>query len=59
MDAANYAIQMAKRKKNDVELIAIHVLLSHIGYAYTSSDIYTLNTSSSIRELLENIKKEA
>jgi hypothetical protein len=29
------------------------------GYAYNSSDIYTLNTSSSIRELLEDIKKEA
>jgi nucleotide-binding universal stress UspA family protein len=59
MDAANYAIQMAKKEKNDIQLIAIHVLLSQIGYAYTSSDIYTLNTSSSIIELLENIKKEA
>jgi nucleotide-binding universal stress UspA family protein len=59
MDAANYAIEMAKNEKNDVQLIAIHVLLSQIGYAYASSDIYTLNTSSSIRELLENINKEA
>jgi nucleotide-binding universal stress UspA family protein len=59
LDAAHYAIEMAKKEKNDVQLIAIHVLLSQIGYAFTSSDIYTLNTSSSIRELLEDIKKEA
>jgi nucleotide-binding universal stress UspA family protein len=58
MDAANYAIEMAKKEKNDIQLIAIHVLVSQIGYAYASSDIYTLNTSSSIRELLESIKKE-
>jgi nucleotide-binding universal stress UspA family protein len=61
MDAADYAIEIAKKEKekNDVQLIAIHVLLSQIGYAYASSDIYALNTSNSIRELLENIKKEA
>jgi nucleotide-binding universal stress UspA family protein len=59
LDAAHYAIEMAKKERNDVQLIAIHVLLSQIGYAFTSSDIYTLNTSSSIRELLEDIKKEA
>ena len=39
-------------------LIAIHVLPSQIGYAY-SSDIYGLATSTSISEFLESIKKEA
>ena len=39
-------------------LIAIHVLPSQVGYAY-SSDIYGLATSTSISEFLESIKKEA
>ena len=39
-------------------LIAIHVLDSRVGYAY-SSDIYGLVTPTSISDLLEDIKKEA
>jgi nucleotide-binding universal stress UspA family protein len=59
--AADYAIEIAAEKKEDNNaalLIAIHVLPSQIGYAY-SSDIYGLATSTSISEFLESIKKEA
>jgi nucleotide-binding universal stress UspA family protein len=60
MRAAEYAIAIATEKKeeNNALLIAIHVLPSQVGYAY-SSDIYGLATSTSISEFLESIKKEA
>jgi nucleotide-binding universal stress UspA family protein len=58
MDAADYAIAMAKKEKNDIHLIAIHVFFSQIGYAY-SSDIPGLVTPSSVKELLESARKEA
>lgn len=59
--AAEYAIAIATEKKEENNaslLIAIHVLPSQVGYAY-SSDIYGLATSTSITEFLESIKKEA
>ncbi|MDQ4023017.1 MAG: universal stress protein [Thermoproteota archaeon] len=58
--AAEYAIAIAteKEENNASLLIAIHVLPSQVGYAY-SSDIYGLATSTSITEFLESIKKEA
>jgi nucleotide-binding universal stress UspA family protein len=55
--AADYAIEIAEGN-NAALLIAIHVLDSRVGYAY-SSDIYGLATPTSISELLEDIKKEA
>ena len=57
LKAADYAIEIAG-ENNDASLFAIHVLPSQVGYAY-SSDIYGSATSTSISELLEDIKKEA
>ena len=54
---ADYAIEIAEKNNADL-LIAIHVLDSRVGYAY-SSDIYGLVTPTSISDLLEDIKKEA
>ena len=53
---ADYAIEIAEENNADL-LIAIHVLDSRVGYAY-SSDIYGLVTPTSISDLLEDIKKE-
>jgi nucleotide-binding universal stress UspA family protein len=58
MDAANYAIVMAKKEDNNAQLIALHVLFSQTGYAY-STNMFGLVTPSSINELLEDAKNEA
>jgi nucleotide-binding universal stress UspA family protein len=58
MNAADYAIAMAKKEDNDAQLIALHVLFSQIGYAY-STNIFGLVTPSSINELLQDAKHEA
>jgi nucleotide-binding universal stress UspA family protein len=58
MDAADYAIVMAKKEDNNAQLIALHVLFSQTGYAY-STNMFGLFTPSSINELLEDAKNEA
>ena len=58
MNAADYAIAMAKKEDNDAQLIALHVLFSQTGYAY-STNMFGLVTPSSINELLQNAKHEA
>jgi nucleotide-binding universal stress UspA family protein len=58
MDAADYAIVMAKKEDNNAQLIALHVLFSQTGYAY-STNMFGLVTPSSINELLEDAKNEA
>ena len=58
MDAADYAIIMAKKEDNNAQLIALHVLISQTGYAY-STNMFGLVTPSSINELLEDAKHEA
>jgi nucleotide-binding universal stress UspA family protein len=58
MDAADYAIAMAKKEDNDAQLIALHVLFSQLGYAY-STNLFGLVTPSSINELLKDAKHEA
>ena len=58
MDAADYAIVMAKKEDNNAQLIALHVLISQTGYAY-STNMFGLVTPSSINELLEDAKHEA
>jgi nucleotide-binding universal stress UspA family protein len=58
MDAADYAIVMAKKEDNNTQLIALHVLFSQTGYAY-STNMFGLVTPSSINELLEDAKYEA
>ena len=58
MDAADYAIVMAKKEDNNTQLIALHVLFSQTSYAY-STNMFGLVTPSSINELLEDAKYEA
>jgi len=58
MNAADYAIAMAKKEDNNAQLIALHILFSQTGYAY-STNMFGLVTPSSINELLEDAKHEA
>ena len=60
MDAADYAIAMAKKEDNDnkTQMIALHVLFSQTGYAY-STNMFGLATPSSINAILEDAKLEA
>lgn len=60
MDAAYYAVAIAK-KEDTSELIALHVVFSQIGYAYSSSGAFGnhLVTPGSIKKILESPKNEA
>jgi nucleotide-binding universal stress UspA family protein len=58
MKAAEYAIAMAKKDNNNSQLIALHVLFSQTGYAY-STNLFGLVTPSSINKFLEDAKHEA
>ena len=58
MNAADYALAIAKKQDNNAQLIALHVLFSQTGYAY-STNMFGLVTPSSINELLEDAKHEA
>jgi nucleotide-binding universal stress UspA family protein len=60
MKAAEYAIAMAKEdnNNNNSQLIALHVLFSQTGYAY-STNLFGLVTPSSINKFLEDAKHEA
>ena len=60
MKAAEYAIAMAKEdnNNNNSQLIALHVLFSQTGYAY-STNLFGLVTPSSIKKFLEDAKHEA
>jgi nucleotide-binding universal stress UspA family protein len=59
MKAAEYAIAMAKEdNNNNTQLIALHVLFSQTGYAY-STNLFGLVTPSSINKFLEDAKHEA
>jgi nucleotide-binding universal stress UspA family protein len=58
MNAADYALAMAKKQDNNAQLIALHVLFSQTGYAY-STNMFGLVTPNSISELLEDAKHEA
>ena len=58
MKAADYAIAMAKKENNNnTQLIALHVLFSQTGYAY-STNLFGLVTPSSINKFLEDAKHE-
>lgn len=56
MRAADYAIEMAKDHK--AGLISLNVVVSQLGYAY-SSGAYELVTPNTINELLDKSKQEA
>src|ERR1041385_1545288 len=55
MDAVDYALTIAK--KASASLIALHVMYSPAGYAY-SDNLIGFSTSSSIEDLLEKCKQE-
>ena len=56
MRAADYAIEMAK--ENAANLISLNVVVSQLGYAY-SSGAFGLVTPNTINELLDKSKQEA
>ena len=56
MKAADYAIEIAKKHK--AQLISLYVVVSQLGYAY-SSGAFGLVTPNAINDLLENSKQEA
>src|ERR687883_344034 len=56
MRAADYAIEIAK--KHDAHLVSLYVIVSQLGYAY-SSGAFGLVTPNAINELLDKSKKEA
>jgi len=56
MKAANYAIEIAEKHK--AQLISLYVVVSQLGYAY-SSGAFGLVTPNAINELLEKSKQEA
>jgi nucleotide-binding universal stress UspA family protein len=56
MRAADYAIEMAK--KHEADLISLNVVVSQLGYAY-SSGAFGLVTPNTINELLDKSKQEA
>lgn len=55
--AADYAIEMAK--KYDAQLIALNVVVSQLGYAYSSGAFGLTATPRAINEILDAAKKEA
>jgi nucleotide-binding universal stress UspA family protein len=60
MNAAEYAISIAKREESgSTSLIALHVMYSPTGYAYSEDNVLGLATTpSSIEDLLEKCKQE-
>jgi nucleotide-binding universal stress UspA family protein len=65
MNAADCAISLAKKEchsNNPQILIALHVVISRLGYAYSPSGAFGsggLTVPDTVRDLLENTKKEA
>ena len=56
MEAARYAVTIGK--EYTAEVIALNVIVSQLGYAY-SSGAFGLTSQSAINDLLEKSKKEA
>ena len=56
MKAADYAVMLAKQ--NNAQLIALNVIVSQLGYAY-SAGAFVLVTPNTINDLLEKSKQEA
>jgi nucleotide-binding universal stress UspA family protein len=56
MKAADYAIEIAK--KHESQMISLYVVVSQLGYAY-SSGAFGLVTPNAINELLDKSKQEA
>jgi nucleotide-binding universal stress UspA family protein len=56
MKAADYAVMLAKQ--NGAQVIALHVIVSQLGYAY-STGTFGLVTPNTINDMLEKSKQEA
>lgn len=56
MKAADYAVMLAKQ--NGAQVIALHVIVSQLGYAY-STGTFGLITPNTINDMLEKSKQEA
>lgn len=54
--AADYAVMLAKQ--NGAQVIALNVIISQLGYAY-SAGAFGLITPNTINEMLEKSKQEA
>ena len=54
--AADYAVMLAKQ--NGSQLISLHVIVSQLGYAY-STGAFGLVTPNTINDMLEKSKQEA
>ncbi len=63
INAADRAIALAKKEKDNPQLlIALHIVFSRLGYAYSHEGVYGmdgLTTPKPMKEILENAKKEA
>jgi nucleotide-binding universal stress UspA family protein len=65
INAADCAIALAKKERDSGKpqlLIALHVVFSQLGYAYSSAGAFGssgLTTPDAVRELLEDAKNEA
>ena len=63
INAADRAIALAKKEKDNPQLlIALHVVFSRVGYAYSPEGVFGmdgLTTPNAMKEILENAKKEA
>jgi len=55
--AAGHAIEMAK--KHDAQLIALNVIASQLGYAYSSGAFGLAGTPGAMNDLLNKAKQEA
>jgi len=63
INAADRAIALVKKEKDNPQLlIALHVVFSRVGYAYSPEGVFGmdgLTTPNAMKEILENAKKEA
>lgn len=63
INAADRAIALVKKGKDNPQLlIALHIVFSRLGYAYSPEGVYGmdgLTTPNAMKEILENAKKEA
>lgn len=65
INAADRAVALAKKERgtdNSQLLIALHVMFSRLGYAYSSAGAFGmdgLTTPNTVREILESAKNEA
>lgn len=57
MEAADYAVKLAE--KHGSQLVALNVIVSELGYAYSAASGFGLVTPSTINDMLEKSRQEA